>query len=356
VALLPTLQKTALTAPFREPMREVYRTCKTGLSTVAAQYRYWKLVRGARCLSDLKIVSIEFCSVCNLACRYCDLQKLDRPPFLDLGIFRKLIDEISDTTKYGIEIMEWPISGEFLLHPEHEAVVRYTREAMDRNPRFRPWVILNDNMMLLDEAKARFLLEAGVLSQIICSIDGRDKASFEYMRKRGKYEIVMANTERLVDMNIRAGHPLVIQINNGCDATCKDTPRDPRLQRLFGRVDHVRYWEPVDFNESFHGEQPDFKPARGFCTFVFNSVTLSSSGQILKCCMDLQERTKYGDFTRESLDAIWHGAMRKELLGHMYRNRRDQVSGCANCAIGMTDNNNKYDRKRLDVPAGDTPT
>lgn len=338
-------------------MRQLVRSARGRISTLAAMYKYFKLLSGRSCRADLKIVSIEFCSVCNLSCRYCDLQPAGRPAFLDIAVFEKLLAEISATRRWGVEVIEWPISGEFLLHPRWREAIDLTRRYLDANPRFRPWIILNDNMMVFDREKVDYVLGQRVFNQIICSIDGRDKESLEYMRPRSKWERVVGQAEYLVEANLRAGHPTVIEVNNGCDHTCVDRPLDPRLAALCQRVDHVRTWEPTDWNESFHGAAPQFAPARSFCTFVLNAVTLSTSGALIKCCMDLQERTKYADFTRHSLDEIWHSAARKRFLGQMYRNRRGEIPFCKSCSIGLVNNNNRCAvKKDLAPKAADEST
>lgn len=338
-----------------QPARQLQNAARRCWSHMAARYHYHRLLRGADCRTAIRIVSIEFCSVCNLRCRYCDLRQNDRPAFLDVDLYAKLMDELSEPDAYHLETLEWPISGAFFLHPQYTDILQLTRAAIDRNPRFRPWIILNDNMMLFTPDRIEQVLATGVINQIICSIDGRDAPSLERMRPRARWDRVLAHTEQLVDANQRAGHPLIIEINNGIDHACRHTPRDPRLQTLFDRVDHVRYWEPTDWNESFHGDTPAFAPARSFCTFVLNSATLSTAGTIIKCCMDLQERTAYGNFRTHTLNEIWHSPQRRRDLGLMARNQRNQLPFCATCSIGLIDNCNRYDQRRPATPTENSP-
>ncbi len=303
--------------------------------------KYKKLIFGHGSLKDIEVISIQFCAVCNLNCRYCFLEKRDRPAFLNLDIYKKLLFEICENRKYQIKIMEWPISGCFFLHPAHQEVINMTREYKERYPHFTPWIILNDNMMLFDKDKVDFILETDVIDQIICSIDGVDKETFERMRPNTDFNKVIENTLYLLDRKKKLQKKVVVQINNGLNKECLSKRPEPRLREIFDKAGYVTRWEPVDWNESFHTDAPHYVSARHFCSFVFESVTLSTSGAILKCCMDLKELTKYGNFSKDSLESIWFSKKRESFLKMMYEGRRNSVPGCNNCSITYVSQNNK---------------
>lgn len=301
---------------------------------------YRNLVRGDR-VSDIKVISIEFSSVCNLRCRYCHLEKALRPDFLPFDTYKKLLDEICRNPDYDIKIMEWPISGCFFLHPRYQDIIKITREYELKYPDFSPWVILNDNMMLFGREKADFVLGEGVIDQIICSIDGVDKSTFEHMRPNADFEKVLDNTLYLLSARGKFSKRPVIHINNGIDDSCVSGPIDPRLKEIFHEADHVTRWEPVDWNESFHGDPPRYIPAKRFCSFVFESATVSTSGKILKCCMDLKESTGYGDLRKDTLESIWFSDGRRAFLKLMHGGKRSLLPGCGNCSITYVGRNKK---------------
>ncbi len=293
---------------------------------------------------EIQVLSIEFASVCNLRCAYCFLHRENgRPHYLDPALYAKLIDEIAGNPEFDIKTMEWPISGEFFMNKYWRSFIEITRRAMDQHPSFRPWVVLNDNMMLFTPDKIEAVLDSGVVHQVICSLDGRDKDSAERMRPGAVYETLLAHIHALVDANQARGGPLVIEINNGVDSLCAQRPLDPAMRAVFERVDRVRPWSPVNWNDSFKLSRDSRAEAKsGFCQFVTNSVSLSTSGRIIKCCMDLQESTAYGDLRTHSLAEIWRGPGRQEFMERMSQDRRCDVTGCAGCSIGYTDNNNAF--------------
>lgn len=313
-------------------IRNIFRSLKYFL-------RYHRIFsRGSR-LSDIQVISIEFCSICNLKCRYCHLERDGRPAFLDIRIYEKLLDELCKDKGYSIKIMEWPISGCFFLHPRYKEIVLKTAHYKNTYVNFKPWIILNDNMMLFDYKNADFIIGSKVVNQIICSIDGVDRETFERMRPGADFDTVIKNTEYLLDRNKSRGNRITIQINNGLDDFCKNKKIEPRLKRLLALADRLTQWNPLDWNESFHTDAPHFTPGKKLCSFVFESVTLSSSGSITKCCMDLREKTKYGDFNNDSLESIWLSEERRRFLREMYKGNRDLIPGCRTCSIGYVSQN-----------------
>jgi len=305
-------------------------------------YKYARLRLGFNTLKDIEILSIEFSSVCNLHCKYCFIDQLDRTRFLDIAVYEKLIREIASNPKYNLKVMEWPISGEFLVYPKYKEVVEITRRYMQQYPNFRPHVILNENLVLLSEEKIELLLGSGVLKQIICSIDGHDAAAFEDMRPPAKFDRVLANMRLLHKRNAELGHPVFIQINNGRDERSQDKPLSDAMKEIFRMGDTVSFWHPKYWNESFNKKEKQFFPAKGFCSFVFNNVTLSSSGKISKCCMDLRGATVYADLNTHTLEEIWNSQMRRQFLDLMFTNKRKDIKGCATCSITHTNNDNRY--------------
>lgn len=303
--------------------------------------KYEKLISRQSSLRDIEVLSIEFCSVCNLRCKYCFLTKGERPSFLDVDIYKKLLIEVCENKEYRIKIMEWPISGCFFLHPQYKEIIDITKEYMERYPGFRPWLILNDNMMLFDEDAVDLVLKQGLVNQIICSIDGMDKDSFEHMRPNADFEQVLKNTNYLLHKNREYKNKTVIQVNNGRDEGCIGKSLDPKLKDIFNQADRVTYWEPCNWNESFHKEHPRYMPYPSFCSFVFESVSLSASGAIIKCCMDLKEATGYGDFKKDTLKSIWFSEGRRAFLRKMHEGKRYSISGCETCSINYV-RQNKY--------------
>ena len=305
-------------------------------------YKYTRLRLGLNTFKDIKTLSIEFSSVCNLRCKYCFLDQLERERSLDIGIYEKLIREIASNPKFDLKVMEWPISGEFFVYPKFKEVIEITKRYMHQYPNFRPHIILNENLALLNEEKINLLLESGIIKQIICSVDGHDAVTFEDMRPPAKFDRVLANMRLLVNRNRELGSKVFIQINNGRDERSEGKPLSPQMQEIFNMGNSVTCWKPKYWNESFNKKNKQFYPAKGFCSFVFNNVTLSSSGKISKCCMDLRGATEYADLKNHTLEEIWTSQVRRQFLSLMFANKRGSIKGCDTCSITNTNNDNRH--------------
>lgn len=304
--------------------------------------KYLRLKLGLNVLRDIKILSIEFSSVCNLRCKYCFIEQNDRTRFLDINIYEKLIKEVAENPKYKIRTMEWPISGEFFVYKNFKEVIQITKKYWDANAHFRPHILLNENLTLLDAERIDLILKSGIVAQVICSIDGRDAQSFEDMRPPAKFEKVLHNYRNLVKRNRELSHPVFIKVNNGRDEQSQVKEFSREMRGIFAVADDISFWHPKFWNESFNSKEKKFYPAKGFCTFVFNNVTLSANGSIAKCCMDLKGATVYADLAKHSLEEIWHSNVRKEFLEMMFKNRRSGLSGCKTCSITNTNNDNHF--------------
>ena len=175
-------------------LENIFLRCRDFFRKRRYRKKYAKVMNNGTSLKEIEVISIEFCAVCNISCRYCFLERGERPSFLSIDLYKKLLSEICGNSEYQIKIMEWPISGCFFLHPDYRQVIELTEECKLRHSNFSPWVILNDNMMLFDKDKVDLVLGREAVNQIICSIDGVDKETFERMRPNADFDTVVENT------------------------------------------------------------------------------------------------------------------------------------------------------------------
>jgi len=298
--------------------------------TETVSWKYWKWLLGS--WSTLKRINIEMCSACNLNCRYCSLKYTPvRSRYLDINIFRKLLGEIC-VSPVRLEQLALYNSGESLLHPQFFDFLDLVSEYKRRFQNFDPEVFLYTNGMLLNPPKSDKILDGGVLQRLIFSIDGCDKHSFERMRAGANYETVMDNLEYFLSKN---NGRVNVDILNLVDDECADLPMDSRMKRNFSQVRNVSSKFPSNLDGSmnidyFHN---DGSRSQGFCWYVFNIAVLTVSGKIGMCCVDLNEKTAYGDFTVSSFKEIYFGKERRKRMKNMKRNRRDLITSCKKCPV-----------------------
>ncbi len=149
-----------------------------------------------RSINTLQVESSFLCNVdCPLCVRLPVRRKVKDPPFqLDLGLYRKLVD---DLVRNAIEVREIWFSGrgEPLMNPDFPAMVAYGREQLGS----RVTCHTNGNFTFREE-----LLTCG-LASIEIAFDGVDQESYERYRRGGKLERVARFAADFADAKRNAG-------------------------------------------------------------------------------------------------------------------------------------------------------
>jgi radical SAM protein with 4Fe4S-binding SPASM domain len=118
-------------------------------------------------------------------------------------LFKLVIDEMAPHVK-TTTLHIW---GEATLHPDLPRMIRYASESGIN-------VSLSTNATVLDETKARAIIEAG-LGEIYLCLDGMKAETYEAIRRKADYEVTRANIERFIEIRREydgAGPRVYVQI------------------------------------------------------------------------------------------------------------------------------------------------
>ena len=158
------------------------------------------MVKGIGDTDRLTKVYVEPTNACNLACATCVRHAWDEPEgFMEWRAFEAVVDGLAASAKAGGAgeaahaggAVAFMGLGEPLLHPRFLDMVRLVKERGLRAE-------VTTNALLLDEAMAAGLLEAG-LDQLVVSIDGASAEAFGRVRSGASLERVVENVRRLHD-------------------------------------------------------------------------------------------------------------------------------------------------------------
>lgn len=267
---------------------------------------------------------IEPTSHCNLKCVMCpnkDLKPADRG-FMDVSLFRSLIDEMRDSV-HEINLTH---RGESLLHPEFFDMVRYAAGSGVVTK-------LHTNATLLDEDKARALLESG-LDQLTFSFDGYDKEAYEKIRVNADFDKTLARIEGFLrlkkDLQARKPYTILELIDFPEIAEKNPGGRKAFLQKFKDLpVDHIRIKEMHNWagEISPRPEKTKYSP----CTFLWASLIIFWDGRVLPCTQDFHGVLSPGRFGRESLMDIWNSGTMVELREKAVRGDIDDLHPCRAC-------------------------
>jgi len=161
---------------------------------------------------------IEVAARCNLRCEMCPIivdpryqPGSGRAGLLAPELFERLAPVFSTLTRvylFGL--------GEPVLHPD---LVPFTRRLAEAG--VEVWI--TTNATLIDDAMAEALASSG-LARISVSIDGATPATYERIRKRGKFTDVVRGLKALAAARNRHGKPLIYMSLVGMASNLAELP------------------------------------------------------------------------------------------------------------------------------------
>src|ERR671917_2903841 len=143
-----------------------------------------------------EIVQIESTNICNAKCVFCPRDEMHRKQgIMSLELFRKIVDECAELGITHVRVHNY---GEPFIDRRLVEKVRYAKQKGIRE------VGMISNGSLITEPVARGMIDAG-LDAINISVDASGKEVFESTRICLKYDKVIANIERLVNIRAQMG-------------------------------------------------------------------------------------------------------------------------------------------------------
>jgi len=284
-------------------------------------------------LNKPNLFAVETTSVCNLECIMCPYPIMKRPKgFIDEALFKKIMDRWAGTS-YLIRLHGL---GEPLLDKRIAALINY---AGGRGVRTE----ISSNCTAMTADRAREILSSK-LFQIILSLDGAHKSTYEHIRKKGDFDRVTANIETFLRLKEETRSPVravlqIILMNETVGEVDEFMARwAPYKQR--GILNEFRIKRFSTWAGQVEGFQamadaklryyPEAEPKRVPCFYLWESVVALQDGRVTPCCFDYEGKVILGDLKTQSFEEVWHGQKMRDL-------RRRHLEGdfdnelCRNC-------------------------
>jgi MoaA/NifB/PqqE/SkfB family radical SAM enzyme len=273
---------------------------------------------------------VESTNVCNLDCIMCPTGlHIDTRPkgFMAWDLYTSIIDEIAPYAE-AVVLHSW---GEPLLHKQIIEMIRYAKER-------GCWVETSTNATRLTEDAARKLIESG-LDRIYLSMDGLTKETYEKVRVKGKFEEVLGNIERFLDLKYEYGSPIEADIQivrlSETDAEVEEFVRRWSESRAdIINIKELDTWggQIDDVKELAVEEQADgtVDGERKPCPNLWYHCHIHWDGTLVSCSRDYDAVTPLGNVQNGGVLKTWHGARMRAM-------RRQHLEGdfcaqqCVNC-------------------------
>jgi hypothetical protein len=292
---------------------------------------------------------IETTSRCNLNCRMCPRRDMRRPAQdMSPELFARLVAQIAE---YGESVrflaLHW--FGEPLLHPR---LLDFIALAGERLPGLLAYgaernamrgLSLSTNATLLDEATARGLL-ASPLTWLGVSVDGSSPETYERLRCGGTFAQVMANVERLLELNAATDRDLptiALQVIATRATVPEFDAAVTRWQALARGRANVRVELKPWTDWAGQVVAPELAPPdmrRGFlyvdCGRLHDTLVIGAGGEVGLCCYDVQADFGLGNAATQPLAEIWRGPKLQALRRRMRWGRLAGLPLCGDCAMG----------------------
>lgn len=275
-----------------------------------------------------RVVLIDTISYCNLKCPMCVHREMKRKKgIMPWNLFTKIIDEIAEVDK---NIRVWMVFfGEALLLKRRKPSI-FEMMAYAKGKGLTD-VVLNSNANLLDESASRGLIDAG-LDAIYIGLDAFTPETYRQVRVGGNYEQTVQNIIRLIVLkkafNIAKPEVFVQFVEMDVNQAEKE--------------DFIAFWNAqgakvkIRPKVSWAGsiEAPNLvlgNADRWPCYWAMQTMSITDTGKVVTCAVDLDARHIAGDVSQSSLRDIWNGGLKTLRLLHIDKRFEDLPENCRNC-------------------------
>lgn len=277
-------------------------------------------LRRVRLKSHPYLLIIDPCNYCNLRCPLCPtgLGTLNRPQkMMSLECFKGYFDPLADHL-FEAYLHNW---GESLLNKDIYKMIAYVQS---RNVGTN----LSSNFSETTETDLQNLVDSG-LEYLIVSLDGVSSESYSKYRVRGRFESVMDNLAKLIQLRNLNGSKtpvvewqfIVMKHNE------HEIAEAEKLAKQIG-VDLIRFipvgmpydtvnrkaaadeWFPVTVQgrEYSPAVEQQFGQANkpSPCFYLYRSTVVNADGGVAPCCVVYKQESDFAQLSSESFEQIWN--------------------------------------------------
>ena len=250
-----------------------------------------------------KHIIIEVTNLCNLGCDFCNREVMTRPvQSLPFEYYKKIVDEAAELSVHSISLY---MLGEPFLHKEIREFVNYAKKMGI------PYVDISTN----GHYDMRRILGTA-LNELIISIDGNDKETYEKMRAKSNWEKVIKNCEEFLSARKEGKYEYPFVRMQIIDAMQTHHQISGFVERWIGKADVIYIKTFEEMRQSFdeeHSKKYRIKEiseeTRIPCKQLFFTQNVNSNGDISLCCHDPHGKLVVGNISQMTLKEAWESEM-----------------------------------------------
>jgi len=284
-------------------------------------------------------VIAEAANICNLRCTMCfqsdpalPVSKTTKVPLMSMDTFKKITDE---SAKYWLPALKLSWRGESLLNPNFTDMIRYAKAKGILE------VTSLTNGTLLDEKMCREIVGAK-LDQLVISIDGITKETYESIRIGADYDRVIGNLHNMLSIRGKSRKPFIRLQFTESDINRHETSRFYEYWK--DKVDEVAISYCKEFG-SPQKEDPNTAPVYKYCCQQpFQRLIVMTDGTVTVCATDVMGSIAIGNVHDRSLKDIWNSPKLTEIRKQHIEGNYHFTPMCRICVHHLVQANKKSGR------------
>jgi radical SAM protein with 4Fe4S-binding SPASM domain len=242
-------------------------------------------------------------------------------------LFTKIIDEIAGTDK---SVRVWMVFfGEALILKKRKPSI-FDMIAYAKHKGLTD-VVMNSNANLLDESAAKKLIASG-LDAIYIGLDAFTPETYSRVRVGGDYERTVNNIINLVTLKrvLNENKPEVLVQFVEMDVNKHEKEDFIRFWKNQGVIVKIRpkvSWAgSIDAPNLVLGNEE-----RWPCHWAMQSMSITDTGDVVTCAVDLDARFVAGNIKKTSLKEVWNGKLKELRELHCKGKFNSLPPNCRDC-------------------------
>jgi radical SAM protein with 4Fe4S-binding SPASM domain len=288
----------------------------------------------------IRWLNFEFCSSCNLRCKWCSLDHTKKADMMNPEILEKVLDDILKNKSFNLERIDLHNAGEVLLHNNLKEMLKVI--AGKKKAFKNVYITLLTNATLLTDEISNILINSSALDVIRFSVDGGTKSLYEEIRNGAKWDLVKKNILSFIELNKRNDRKI-----RKVEIICIIPPDKPQMtswmeedfKQVFSRVDDVelRYphnWDgSTELNITYSQTMAKYfeNNKDKMCMFLLKNLVVLPNGDVTVCCADLNSRGVVGNVKYSSMEELYFTKKRLNMIELYRRNKKSEINLCQKC-------------------------
>lgn len=272
------------------------------------------------------ILVIEPTNQCNIDCIMCPTRDSEAYGYMSFKLYSKIIKQANDTVKTVLLYFR----GEPLLHPDLIEMIEYAKRKTNAR------VILSTNATLLTNELSEKIIKSR-LDDIIFSIDGNTRHTYEKIKIGGDYDSLIKNVHNFIVLKKEISGKVniiikLIQLRLN-EVEIKAFERKWKKLGCNVEISWFNTWanQISNYNHFSDKLNPNLFNHRTPCADLWFKCVVNYEGEVVLCCHDFKEIQIMGDLKKQSLSEIWNSEKIRSIRNMHTKGMFHKIRLCRKC-------------------------